>query len=154
MSIHDEEVWRAALVLKGRDWVARELQLRAGQPGDDVLDVVYAEPHPTREFCQKWCADQENHMFSMSANTKAVLVVIVVLAAVSTMAVSSMENYRPIQDQYLSANHALSGDSGPPTNLVEDPTPSVNSRTSSGMSRASSLCAYSTYQTTACSKSP
>jgi hypothetical protein len=63
--------------------VTRELQLRAGQPNDCLLDVVYEEPHPTREFCQRWCAEQENKMAGPSPGIMVVMLMLIVLMAAS-----------------------------------------------------------------------
>jgi hypothetical protein len=95
VSAFDEQTWREALERKGKDWVTRQLRTRYGQPEDLLIDVVYAEPYPTREFCQRWCSSQENKLFSMSINTKIVLVVIVVLVCISTLAVSALNKDHP-----------------------------------------------------------
>ena len=52
-----ETVWRAALMARGKDWVMAELRRRPGGPGDAVYDVLRS-PLPTREFCQRWCAER------------------------------------------------------------------------------------------------
>jgi hypothetical protein len=103
---NDEMVWRAALEKKGADWVARELRTRHGQPGDELLDVVYNGPHPTREFCQRWCADQEK-LFSMSPTTIGIIASVAALLLFSTMAVSSVEHHQPqAQPSYGAAPQA------------------------------------------------
>ena len=79
MSAQDEARWRRALESKGRDWVARELQSRAGQPYDVLLDVVYETPHPTREFCQRWCAEQENRIGGPSPGITVVMLILAFL---------------------------------------------------------------------------
>jgi hypothetical protein len=91
----DEIAWRSALKTKGADWVMRELQTRHGQPGDEVLDVVYAAPHPTRDFCQRWCTEQENRGLSMSPTTIGIMVAVVLVLVFTAMAVSAVENHRP-----------------------------------------------------------
>ena len=83
VSAKDETIWRVALERKGKDWVAYKLRTQCGQPGDDVLEVVYERPYPTREFCQKWCAEQENRMFSMCGHTKVVIVALLVFITVT-----------------------------------------------------------------------
>jgi hypothetical protein len=154
VTVQDKTIWRAALRRRGKDWVARELQIRHGQPGDDVLDVVYEGPPPTREFCQKWCAEQENRMFVISGHTQAVIVALLVFIAVSVRAIVSWENYRPPQDATTRVAHG----SGPaPTgwastipNSLSDPAPSTESGTSSAPSRVPGSCAYMTYHSAAC----
>jgi hypothetical protein len=89
MSGPEEKVWRDALQRKGKDWAIRTLRSRYGQPGDAVLDVVHEEPYPTREFLQRWCSEQDNHLFVVSGHTIVVIVVAVVLVAFSTLAVHS-----------------------------------------------------------------
>ena len=66
-----------------------ELKTRAGAPDDVVLDVVYEPPYPTREFCQRWCAEQDNRMFHLSGYTKAVLIALLLLTAFVIKAVVS-----------------------------------------------------------------
>jgi hypothetical protein len=153
MSNPEERLWREGLERRGKDWTLRALNSRHGQAGDAVLDVVFVEPYPNREFCQRWCAEQENRMFSMSGHTTAIIVTLIVLAAVSTMAVSALENYRPPQEGYASVNPAPSGEVTAPTNSITDPVPSVTGNTSSVTTHPPGLCAYATYQTAAC-KSP
>jgi hypothetical protein len=85
MSDHDETRWRQALESRGSDWVTRELQLRAGQPNDYLLDVVYEAPHPTREFCQRWCAEQENKMAGLSLGTMSTMLILIFLMTASTL---------------------------------------------------------------------
>jgi hypothetical protein len=79
-----EAKWREGLKLKGPDWVKRELQTRVGQPDDVVLEVVYEEPYPTRDYCQQWCTEQENKMGGPSIPTVVamLLMVIVIIAGV------------------------------------------------------------------------
>lgn len=63
--------WRAALQAKGRHWVASELRMRPGQPGDTLYDVVHTPPFPTRDFCRQWCVEDDNDFLRMSLSTKA-----------------------------------------------------------------------------------
>jgi hypothetical protein len=98
MSAQNEARWRRALESKGRDWVTRELQFRSGQPHDCLLDVVYEEPHPTREFCQRWCSEQENKMVRLSPGTTfAMLILIVVMIAGAMFAGRDLERARHVQ---------------------------------------------------------
>jgi hypothetical protein len=85
MSAHDEAAWRQALERKGRDWVNRELQFRVGQPHDSLLDVVYEEPHPTREFCQRWCTEQENKVAWLSPGTMGVMLILIIVMFAGVM---------------------------------------------------------------------
>src|ERR1700761_4802993 len=66
----EEDAWRQALRTKGRDWVLAELNTRPGLPQDPLLDVVYVQPFPTREFCQRWCVEADNQYLRLSGHTK------------------------------------------------------------------------------------
>jgi hypothetical protein len=98
MERNSHMVWRKALDAKGRDWVSAALRQRPGQPGDVVLDVVFEEPYPTREFCQRWCAEQDNRMFHLSGHAIAIIVASIVLVALGARAVVSWESL-PINQQ-------------------------------------------------------
>jgi hypothetical protein len=84
--------WRRALDAKGRDWVMAELKRRAGRPNDVVLDVVFSEPYPTRAFCERWCAEQDNRMFHLSGHAIAIIVASILLFAFAIKAVVSWNN--------------------------------------------------------------
>jgi len=88
----DEMDWRRALDAKGRDWVMAELKRRAGRPNDVVLDVVFSEPYPTRAFCERWCAEQDNRMFHLSGHAIAIIVASILLFAFAIKAVVSWNN--------------------------------------------------------------
>ena len=92
MDTNTEAAWRKALDAKGRDWVDAELQRRSGQPNDVVLDIVFEEPYPTREFCQRWSADQAKRMFQISGHTKAIIVALLLLVAFGIKSINSWEN--------------------------------------------------------------
>jgi hypothetical protein len=144
---YDELVWRAALEKKGADWVARELGTRHGQPGDELLEVVYTGPHPTREFCQRWWADQDK-TFSMSPTTIGIIASVAAILIFSRMAISSVENYQPSHPGAAPPSSPVVAASSPvnqgPTSVNQDPTPSVVSKP------RSSSCAYVTYPTANC----
>jgi hypothetical protein len=95
-----EAAWRKALEAKGRDWVDAELRKRAGQPDDVVLDVVFQEPYPTRAFCQRWSAEQDNRMFHLSGHAKAIIIAFVVLVVFGIKAINSWEN-RPTEQHQV-----------------------------------------------------
>jgi len=84
-----ETAWRQGLEAKGRDRIMTELKTRAGRPDDVMLDVVYEAPYPTREFCQRWCAEQDNRGFHVSGHTKAVIIALLLLTAFGIRAVVS-----------------------------------------------------------------
>ena len=93
-----ETAWRQGLQAKGRDRIMAELKTRAGAPDDVVLDVVYEAPYPTREFCQRWCAEQDNRMLHLSGYGKAVLVALILLVAFGIKAIVSW-NSLPMNQQ-------------------------------------------------------
>ncbi|HEY0181863.1 MAG TPA: hypothetical protein VGC09_03560 [Rhodopila sp.] len=99
MKTHTEEVWRKALAVRGRDWVASELARRPGGPQDAVLDVVFEQPYPTREFCQRWYLDQDNRMFTMSGHTKAVILAFMLLVAFTIKFINSWDSRPEVRRQ-------------------------------------------------------
>jgi hypothetical protein len=94
-----EADWRKALDAKGRDWVEAKLKARTGQPNDVMLDIVFQEPYPTREFCQRWSAEQDNRMFHISGHTKAIIIALVVLIAFGVKSIVSWEDRPTAQHQ-------------------------------------------------------
>jgi hypothetical protein len=91
----EEDAWREALRTKGRDWVLAELNTRPGLPQDPLLDVVYEQPFPTREFCQRWCVETDNQYLRLSGYTKGVLCGVLVLGILVAMATFSLESAGP-----------------------------------------------------------
>jgi hypothetical protein len=83
----ETDAWRAALRAKGRDWVMAELNLRAGRPEDPVYDIVHEAPYPTRAFCQRWCAEEDNKGVRLAGTTKAALVAFVLCTIFLAMAI-------------------------------------------------------------------
>ena len=86
----EEDAWREALRTKGRDWVLTELNTRPGMPQDPLLDVVYVQPFPTREFCQRWCVETDNQYLRLSGQTKGVLCGVLILGIFIAMAMHSL----------------------------------------------------------------
>ncbi len=79
MSGSAETLWRNGLKARGVDWVKAELRRRPGQPDDLVYDVVFQQPYPTREFCEKWCVEEDNAFFHMSGRSIAIIAGLVLL---------------------------------------------------------------------------
>jgi hypothetical protein len=147
-----EAVWREALQARGREWVAAELKRRPGQPRDPLLEVVFEEPYPTREYCQQWCAEEENrfHLFSWSTAAASVLFLIVVVCLMH--AVSSRNEQQSAQAFQASAaakvgSPAPTARSAPPTNDI--PTAS-SSKAPPTATSPPGVCAYQSYATAAC----
>jgi hypothetical protein len=98
---HVEAAWRKALDARGRDWVEAQLRLRWGQPSDVILDLVYQEPYPTREYCQRWCAEQDNRMFHVSGHTKAIIIALVLLIAFGAKFIVSWNNSPELRNRVV-----------------------------------------------------
>jgi hypothetical protein len=94
MSERDEQLWREGLVRLGKEWAERALRSRHGQAGDAVLDVVFAEPYPTREFVQRWCAEQGNKGVRISGTALVAWIMLGVVIACGIKATLSWE-HRP-----------------------------------------------------------
>jgi hypothetical protein len=79
MLLGNAERWRDAMATMGRTAVEAELRSRPGRPTDRVIDIGYAPPYPTREFCQQWCTEQDNRLFRFSPRVGIALTLFVVL---------------------------------------------------------------------------
>jgi hypothetical protein len=123
-----EAVWQKALQVRGREWVIAELKRRPGQPRDPLLDVVFEEPYPTREYCQSWCAEEESHFHIFSWSTAAAGALLVVSVVCAMHAVSSRSEQEAAQTaQALSTAVANVSptplvSSAPPTNDIPMPS--------------------------------
>ena len=148
-----EAVWRKALEARGRDWVVAELRRRPGQARDPLLDVVFEEPYPTREYCHQWCAEEENrfHFFSWSivaAGALLLIMIVCLMHAVSSRTAQETEQARQAaQTAMIAASPAPSRGFTPPTNDI--PASGASSAPSTAVSRPS-LCDYQSYQSAAC----
>jgi hypothetical protein len=100
------DVWRTALRAKGRDWVLSELRRRPGQPEDTLYDVVHEPPFPTREFCQRWCVEEDNKFLSVPTSTKFALCALVIMIIFAGMAVHSWTSIEPRQQPGMTAAQA------------------------------------------------
>lgn len=145
-----ETAWRQALKAKGRDWVRAELQKRPGHPEDAVYDIVFEEPFPTRDFCQQWCAEEENKLFHMSWYAGAVLVAFFVTVCCCVAAMRGLSSYQAQTPAVASVGVTASREmrSGPPTNSQSNSTRAnfdgESEHTLPG------ICAYQTYETDEC----
>ncbi|HEY7578470.1 MAG TPA: hypothetical protein VH855_12815 [Acetobacteraceae bacterium] len=149
-----EAVWRAALQARGREWVAAELKRLPGQPRDPLLDVVFEEPYPSREFCHRWCAEEENrfHPFSWSTVAAGVLLVLVITCLIH--AVSARRSMQVEEAAQQMADAPVAGlppavpQPAPPTNDI--PTPSGIASPDSSNTSPPSICAYQSFATAQC----
>ena len=89
MPIHldPEDAWRKGLETGGTHWVTAELARLPGRPGDPLFDVVFVPPHPSRAFCQRWCAEEENRIRVTPTTLLALNFVILALICVGRAAV-------------------------------------------------------------------
>jgi hypothetical protein len=93
----EEEVWRKGLRTKGRDWVLAELRTRPGLPQDPLHDVVFEPPYPSREFCLRWCVENDNQYLRLSGTAIGTLVGLAILVIFIAMAVHSFSEVAPAQ---------------------------------------------------------
>jgi hypothetical protein len=151
--INPEAVWREALQTRGRDWVAAELRRRPGQPNDPLLEVVFEEPYPSREFCQQWCAEEENRLRFVSWSTLAAGALLLIVVICAMHAVSSRNEQRAAQTLETSAaarSVASPAPVAPSAPLSNDiPAPSSSGAPSTASSPPA-ICAYQSYPTAAC----
>jgi hypothetical protein len=145
--------WRKALQTKGKDWVLNHLRSRPSQPGDTIYDVVFEAPFPTREFCQRWCADEDNKLFNLSGHTIALLVALVIAVICAGRAVHSWHAQNI--GQTFEASITGGGMPGKTASMSDSASadsfdPSTNNNTVSNSDNLPSVCAYITYQTAQC----
>jgi hypothetical protein len=154
-----EVIWRKALQAKGKDWVLNHLRRRPGQPGDTVYDVVFEAPFPTRAFCQRWCADEDNKIFNVSGHAIVLLIAFVIVVICTLRAVHSWDALTvqqaldvPISGGGMSTGTGTASDAD--SAASSDPSTNVNSLSggtgSSDSDSLPSVCAYITYDTTRC----
>jgi hypothetical protein len=65
--------WHDAMHRMGRVAVETALRRVPGRPTDVIDDVGGDPPYPTREFCERWCIEQDNVVFRFSLRTAVVL---------------------------------------------------------------------------------
>jgi hypothetical protein len=150
MNEFPEITWREALKAKGKDWVKAELQKRPGHPQDLVYDIVFEEPLPTRDFCQRWCAEEDNKLFHVSWHTFAVLAAFIVTVCCCVAAVNALSSYHAQPPAAASAE-------APAPRAMRSPPPTNNEPNSTGAHFAGEsehplpgICAYQTYQSDEC----
>jgi hypothetical protein len=145
-----ETVWRQALKAKGKDWVKAELQKRPGNPQDIVYDIVFEEPFPTRDFCQGWCAEEENKLFHLSWHALAALVAFFITVCCCVAAVNALNSRQAQTSAVASARQAA------PRVMTSEPQTTGEPNTSGAHFAGESdhtlpgICAYQTYETDEC----
>jgi hypothetical protein len=80
------ERWHDAMRRMGRAAVEAELQRRPGHPAELMDDIGGEPPYPTREFCERWCTEQDNALFQFSPRMAVVLGLLVLILASLVMA--------------------------------------------------------------------
>jgi hypothetical protein len=155
MADGSETVWRAALMARGKDWVMAELRRRPGRPGDAVYDIVFEDPLPTREFCQRWCAEEENRLVRFSWEKVAALVFLVLTIVCAVGAVKSWNDTPPPQSRTAAAtNSAPQASPARGSNQITNDVPGSASQRAAESSAVGNspppLCAYQTYETAEC----
>jgi hypothetical protein len=150
MNQYVETTWRQALKAKGKDWVRAELQRRPGHPQDVVYDIVFEEPLPTRDFCQQWCAEEENKMLHLSWHTYAALVAFFITVCCCVAGV------RGLTSQQTQASAVGATRVAAPRIMPSEP-PNYGEANENGAHfagesdhRLPDICAYQTYQTDEC----
>jgi hypothetical protein len=73
--------WHDAMRRMGRAAVEAELRRRQGRPTEPIDDIGGEPPYPTREFCERWCTEQDNILFWFSPIMAVVLVLFVGVTA-------------------------------------------------------------------------
>jgi len=148
----DEAKWRAALQGRSAEWVKAKLRERPGGPDDEVFDIVFTGRHPTRAFCQRWCAEQDNRFFALSPTGKATLVVAILLLAFIIKGFIAW--HAPVVPSNAGAAvggggpaHGAAG-GGTATNGNKSSVPRAATSTPP---QASSLCGYMNYPSARCS---
>ena len=136
-----------------------ELYQRAGRPEDVLLDVVFEPPYPTRAFCWQWCAEEENRIRVPASLMIALVLAALVLVCVGE-AVVGLENLATEQEMQANATApgavaASPSGSTPVTNDIPSPVSTapvgtVPSAEPSLNTDLSTICAYQSYATAAC----
>lgn len=104
-----ESAWRDALAAKGRDRVMAQLTERSGRPDEPVFDLVFEGPLPTKEFCFRWCAEQDNKIFAFSKNRVYVILAFVIFLVSVIKICSGWSSAAPPVDPFSNAVHASNG---------------------------------------------
>jgi hypothetical protein len=169
MDDQTETAWRVALQQRGKEWVLSELRTRPGRPDDVVYDIVFEAPYPTRDFCARWCAQQDNKLFRMSWPSYAAIAMLLLFIVCFCQAVGSWNARELAIARHLDAplpaepsrvgssgsdfSAAIPGSQSTPAGSGAATSSSGNSSSSSSSSGSSSpplLCGYITYDTMRC----
>ena len=148
-----ETHWRKALQARGKDWVMAELRRRAGRPDDPVYDIVFEEPLPTRQFCQDWCAEEDNKLFHISLHTYiliAAFLITMFCCVVAVRSFTSIETPPPASLPPPVPKAAPLGSPGLTANGGSTSGAPSFSNSSPSSTSVPSVCAYQSYTTDEC----
>jgi hypothetical protein len=84
--------WHSAMRRMGRAAVEVELRRRPGRPTERIDDIGGEPPYPTREFCERWCTEQDNKLFQFSLRTAAILTLFVAVIVCVLQAVTDFDS--------------------------------------------------------------
>jgi hypothetical protein len=172
MDDRTETTWRSALQQRGKEWVQSQLRMRPGRPDDFVYDVVFEAPYPTRAFCMRWCAEEDNKLFRMSWHNYVAIFMLLLFIVCFCQAVGSWKEHELVAARHLDAPLQVApdrvGSSAPDfsggTSAMgsafggigsSNSSSSASGRSSTSSSSSTSgqppsLCSYITYDTTRC----
>jgi len=109
----------------GRAAVEAELQRRQGRPADLVDDIGGEPPYPTREFCERWCNEQDNILLQFSPRMAVILTLIVGILACMVMAHSDFRRLSAGSASGMGGRSAATGDApgmrGAPAGIYDVP---------------------------------
>lgn len=159
MEDRTETAWREALQQRGKEWVVSQLRTRPGRPDDVVYDVVFEAPYPTRSFCVRWCAEQDNKIVRLSWPIYAAVFMLLLVIVCFWQAIGSWKAHELMAARHQSQSAPLpvaqdkAGSSAPnvdvgtPNSHSQSGSPGASSNSSS---TPPSLCNYITYDTLRC----
>jgi len=88
--VGDAARWRKAMETMGRISVEATLRRRPGRSYEPVLDIVDEPPYPSREFCERWCIEQDNVILPLTPKTAVIVLLFGAVAACLWAAVSNI----------------------------------------------------------------
>jgi hypothetical protein len=102
--------WNDAMRRMGRAAVEAQLQRRPGRPTERIDDIGGEPPYPTREFCERWCTEQDNILFQFSPRMAGVLVLVIIIIASMVMANGDFARLFAVSALNAGGRPAASGD--------------------------------------------
>jgi hypothetical protein len=102
--------WHDAMRSMGRAAVEAELQRRPGRPAELIDDIGGEPPYPTREFCERWCTEQDNVLFQFSLRMAVILTLVVAILACMVMARGDFARLSAGSASGMGGRPAASGD--------------------------------------------